>query len=259
MSSFTAGWLALREPADAAARSAALAAGFAGSAGRIVDLASGTGANIRYLAPRLPDARRWLAVDRDRQLLAAASWPADTDVATLPLDLSRALDDLPLENGDLVTASALLDLVSESWLRRLAARCAESNAGVLFALTYDGRIEWSPAEPGDGRVRELVNRHQLRDKGFGPALGPAAAAATVDAFGALGYGMHAEPSDWDLGLESPALQEALMDGWIAAAAEIAPGEADALRRWRERRRSHVAAGRSRLRVGHRDVAGRRGR
>jgi hypothetical protein len=257
MSSFTAEWLALREPADAAARSAALAASFAGRATRVVDLASGTGSNIRYLARHLPGARRWLAVDRDRQLLTAASWPAGANVATLPLDLARALDDLPLENGELVTASALLDLVSESWLRRLAARCAESNAGVLFALTYDGRIEWSPADAADEHVRELFNRHQLGDKGFGPALGPRAAGKAQEVFEAHGYAMRAERSHWDLGAGSAALQAALIDGWASAAAELAPGEGEALREWAARRHARLAAGRSRLRVGHLDVAGER--
>lgn len=255
-SSFTAEWLGLREPADAAARSAALAAVFAGRARRVVDLASGTGANVRYLAPRLGGAPHWLAVDRDPELLAAAAWPAGARVATLRLDLARALDELPLAPGDLVTASALLDLVSGPWLERLAARCAAAGADVLFALTYDGRIEWSPAEEGDERVRALVNRHQLGDKGFGPALGPGAAAAAVAAFGALGYEVRTAPSDWELGTESAALQAALIDGWVAAAAALAAGETAALRRWGERRRANVATGRSRLRVGHRDVAGR---
>jgi SAM-dependent methyltransferase len=257
MNSFTAGWLALREPADVAARSATLTASSAPRTNRVVDLASGTGANIRYLAPRFPGVRRWLAVDRDPQLLAAAAWPAGANVAILQLDLARALDELPLENGGLVTASALLDLVSESWLRRLAARCAEAEVDVLFALTYDGRIEWSPADAGDERVRELLNRHQLRDKGFGPALGPGASGKALATFDALGYAMRAEQSDWDLGPESRALQMALVDGWASAASEIAPGEGEALREWAKRRHAHVAAGRSRLRVGHLDLAGQR--
>jgi hypothetical protein len=104
-------------------------------------------------------------------------------------------------------------------------------------------------------VRELVNRHQLGDKGFGPALGPGAVAMVADAFGALGYELHTAPSDWALGAESAALQAALIEGWVAAAAEIAPGQVDALRGWAERRCALVAAGRSRLRVGHRDVGG----
>jgi SAM-dependent methyltransferase len=256
MSSFTAEWLALREPADAAARSAALAAAFAGSADRIVDLASGTGANIRYLAPRLGGVPQWLAVDHDPRLLAALAPPAGAKVSALRLDLARALDELPLDGCDLVIASALLDLVSEPWLVRLAARCAGARAGVLFALTYDGRIEWAPREDADELVRGLLNRHQLGDKGFGPALGPRAAAAAVAHFNAVGYEIRAAPGDWDLGPESPALQSALIEGWLAAAAEIAPGEAEALGNWARRRRAHVAAGASRVRVGHVDLGGR---
>jgi hypothetical protein len=256
VTSFTAEWLSLREPADAAARSEALAAGFARTASRIVDLASGTGANIRYLALRLRRASDWLAVDNDAQLLAALAPPAGAKVSALRLDLARALDDLPLDGCDLVTASALLDLVSEPWLVRLAARCAEARIGVLFALTYDGRIEWSPREDADELVRGLLNRHQLGDKGFGPALGPRAAAAAVAHFNAVGYEIQAAPSDWDLGPESPALQSALIEGWIAAAAEIAPGEAEALGNWARRRRAHVAAGASRVRLGHVDLGGR---
>jgi len=231
-------------------------AGFAGTARRIVDLASGTGANIRYLAPRLGGVLQWLAVDHDPRLLAALVPPAGAKVSTLRLDLARELDDLPLDGCDLVTASALLDLVSEPWLVRLAARCAEARAGVLFALTYDGRIEWSPQEDADELVRGLINRHQLGDKGFGPALGPRGAAAAVAGFNAAGYEMRAAPSDWDLGPEAPVLQSALIEGWIAAAAEIAPGEAEALGDWARRRRAHVAAGASRVRLGHVDLAGR---
>ena len=255
MTGFTAGWLALREPADATARSVALADAFQAGARRIVDLACGTGANIRFLARRLPRASDWLAVDNDARLLAALAPPAGAKVSTLRLDLAHALDEVPLAGRQLVTASALLDLVSAPWLARLAARCAESGAGVLFALTYDGRIEWSPAEEGDECVRELVNRHQLGDKGFGPALGPGAAAAAVDTLNALGYEVRSEPSDWNLGPESPALQTALTDGWALAAAEVAPADGDALREWAKRRGAHIAAGRSRLRVGHLDVAG----
>ena len=245
----------MREPADAAARSTELADALAARARRIVDLACGTGANIRFLAPRLPRGSDWLAVDNDARLLAALVPPAEAKVSTLRLDLARALDELPLAGRNLVTASALLDLVSAPWLARLAARCAEAGADVLFALTYNGRIEWSPEEEGDERMRELINRHQLGDKGFGAALGPGAAAAAVTALSALGYEVRTAPSDWNIGPGSPALQAALVDGWATAAAEIASGQGDALRGWARRRRTHIAAGTSRLRVSHLDVAG----
>lgn len=255
MSRFAADWLALREPADARARSAALATRFAGGVRRAVDLASGTGANIRYLAPRLGGAAEWLAVDDDPALLEALVAPAGTAVRTLRLDLARSLETVSLRGCDLVSASALLDLVSTGWLDRLAAACSAARVAVLFALTYDGRIEWSPADAGDARVRELLNRHQRRDKGFGPALGPEAPRAAAARFAAHGYQVECARSDWVLGRTDARLQQALVDGWLAAALEVAPAERAALAAWAERRRESAARGVTTLVVGHEDLAG----
>ena len=68
-------WLALREPADVAARSALLTREVVDAIGRrhplsVLDLGAGTGSNVRYLADRLPAPQRWLLVDRDPTLLA---------------------------------------------------------------------------------------------------------------------------------------------------------------------------------------------
>ncbi|MCA3071112.1 MAG: hypothetical protein ING77_12565 [Rhodocyclaceae bacterium] len=101
MSGFDAGWLALREPFDAAARDGALARCFISAvvarasmrttgstpdaaspvgtaptawrpgAARMVDLAAGAGANLRVLAPQIPGDQDWLLVDHDPQLIAA--------------------------------------------------------------------------------------------------------------------------------------------------------------------------------------------
>src|SRR5437667_8120855 len=70
-------WLALREPADAAARSASLTRRIATEIEchrplRIVDLGAGTGSNVRYLTSRLPRPQHWLLVDRDTALLEGA-------------------------------------------------------------------------------------------------------------------------------------------------------------------------------------------
>ena len=254
MTRFTADWLRLREPADATARAPELVAPFARGARRplrIVDLASGTGANFRYLAPRLGEPQDWLLVDHDPALLAAAGGGA----RTLTFDLARSLEALPFEQFDLATASALLDLVSAPWLERLAARCAAARVGVLFALTYDGLIEWLPSDPADERVRSLVNRHQRTDKGFGPALGAAASAAATKRFGEVGYEVRSARSDWQLGSSDTALQLALIADWTQAAAEVAPEQKAWLQDWAGRRRAFLATGRSRLRVGHVDISG----
>mgnify|MGYP004266202281 CR=1 FL=1 len=79
--------------------------------------------------------------------------------------------------ADLVTASALLDLVTHEWLERLVAACRAGGSGALLALTWDGTMTWDDPDPDDALVAEAVRSHQLRDKGMGPALGPAAGPA----------------------------------------------------------------------------------
>jgi hypothetical protein len=257
MSEFSADWLALREPVDAVSRSMRLARVVADALPRyravdILDLGTGTGANVRYLAGKLPLPQRWLLVDRDERLLSLApkAWPARC------LDLQQAVLDASLFQGRaLVTASALLDLVSDAWLEVLVARCAEAGTAVLFALTYDGRLAYAPAEPEDDWIRDLVNQHQRRDKGLGPAAGPAATMRAAELLTAAGYHVEREASDWVLTTpESQALQRQLIDGWAQAAAAVASDQAAAIDEWRDRRLAHVDAGSSQLIVGHKDLA-----
>jgi hypothetical protein len=264
MESFSAEWLALREPADHAARApevmAAVTTAVARTRGtRAVDLAGGAGSSIRYLLPRLPHIRQWTLVDHDTALLETArrtleplAQSHDVDVETVRLDLMD-LDALPLADCALVTASALLDLVSAAWLHAFARRCRQAQPVVLCALTYDGRIACDPRQPLDDRVRDLVNAHQRTDKGFGPALGPDAVAAARRAF--AGWQTFEAASDWQLGAEHAELQRQLVRGWAGAAREMAPPtEVDDIDRWLERRRTHIDAGSSHLVVGHLDFA-----
>ncbi len=254
-------WLALREAADTAARSASLTRRIASAIGgqaplRIVDLGAGTGANVRYLASQLPRPQHWLLVDRDRGLLEEArrrTHAADL-VETRDVDLGT-LDGLDIFAGrHLVTASALLDLVSETWLRSLAAHTCTAGAAALFALTYDGRSRCSPAEPEDEIVRTLFNQHQTcSNKGFGAAAGPDATACAARAFTSVGYQVHVEKSDWILDPASRDLQRELIEGWATAAREIAPQQSAMISSWTSRRLAHVDAGRSHITVGHQDL------
>jgi hypothetical protein len=252
-------WLALRQSVDHASRSLALTRAVVAALPdhrplRIVDLGSGTGSNVRYLAPLLPSPQSWLTVDRDADLMDQ-SGGAGVSIERKVTDLGD-FDPAIVARAHLVTASALLDLVSDRWLRALAAACRSAGAVVLFALTYDGRSECEPAEPGDERVRELFNAHQRRnDKGFGVAAGPDAVAKTIRALRDSGYDVRHEPSDWMLKPEMRTLQSRLIDGWANAATEIAPAEAAAIADWRQRRLFHVSAGRSKIIVGHVDISG----
>jgi hypothetical protein len=271
VSGFSAHWLALREPLDAASRSEILCARLVNHLVRpvpdsplnVIDLGAGTGANFRYAAPRLAGPQEWLLVDDDASLLAAAAVqraergaPPDCRTRHLQLDLVTGLQRLSFPVGGLLTASALLDLVSAQWLRELVGRAAAARVTVWFALTYDGRIDCQPVEPEDAEVRELFNRHQRTDKGFGPALGPDAAQLAERLLAEQGCHIERARSDWCLGAGHLALQRSLVEGWCNAACEMARDRAPALRHWLSRRLGHIEGGRSELRVGHIDMIGR---
>jgi hypothetical protein len=254
-------WLALREPADLAARSEPLTRRIAEmlqrhNPVRIVDLAAGTGANLRYLANRLPHPQHWLLVDRDPALLSEVhgSPPLVGPVETRELDLGP-VESLEICSGShLVTASALLDLVSERWLHALAARCRAEGAAVLVALTYDGRSECVPAEPEDTLIRRLFNEHQTRsDKGFGRAAGPAAASCAARALAAAGYHVELAASDWRLGPDASDLQRRLVQGWADAAAEVDQSASSVIASWTRCRFAWIDEGRSSITVGHQDL------
>jgi SAM-dependent methyltransferase len=250
-------WLALREPVDHASRSIALTRAIASALPvdrplRIVDLGSGTGSNVRYLSPLLPSPQRWLVVDREPALMAQATASA-ASIESRTMNLGE-FDAGVIAGAHLVTGSALLDLVSDSWLRRLAQACRAHRAAALFALTYNGQSRCSPAEPEDDAVRELFNTHQRRnDKGFGAAAGPDAVESAAAAFADAGYRVRREPSDWILTPNLPDLQAQLIDGWAEAATEIAPGKSPFISNWRARRQMHVSAGRSTIVVSHEDL------
>lgn len=276
MSGFDAAWLALREPCDHAARNAALAARFVGSLGAgpsLIDLGCGTGANLRYLAPRIPGAQRWLCVDHDPALLDEArsalrgwahrpGWSSRDQGGDLVLargegdvvvrfaggDLARdGLPDVPQGAG--VSGSALLDLTSALWLDGLAARCR--GVALLMALSVDGRLTLEPALDEDEDVRRLFLAHQRRDKGFGPALGPDAAGYLAERLEAQGSEVTLAPADWRLGSEDGALIRATLDGIVEAARQVAPDRR--LDRWCAMRRRDLACGDLRLTVGHVDL------
>ena len=268
MSGFSAEWLSLREPYDLAARNATVLDAVAGAFLdrrfiAVVDLACGTGSTPRAISPHLPPRQSWRLIDNDLGLLAQASTlasklghPPHLTVTTRPVDLVRDLE-LALEGPlDLVTTSALLDLVSPEWLDRLIVEVAARQLPVYAALTYDGRATIEP----DGRFdRELLagfNLHQRTDKGFGPALGPIAAARAVERFEHFGYGVVQGRSDWVFGPDDRDIQNALFAGWAELAALTTTMTASEIAEWLAQRRAALAQGRSHLRIGHVDIFAR---
>ncbi|MFF2021411.1 SAM-dependent methyltransferase [Streptomyces sp. NPDC058171] len=261
---FTPQWLALREPADAEARSAALLGPLrarlghrvpAGSPLVVHDLGCGTGAMSRWLVPRLPGPQHWNLHDHDPDLArrAAEGTPAsaadgsrvtavvrDTDVGRL----SAAV----LADASLVTASALLDILTAGAVDALAAACAGAGCPALLTLSVLGRVELTPAHPADTEVTDAFNAHQRR----GGLLGPDAVPTTTDAFARQGMTVRVHASPWRLAAGSPLLGEWLR-GWVGAAREQRPDLAGRLDDYLARRLAADAAGELSATVHHADV------
>jgi hypothetical protein len=261
----SAEWLALREPADAAARADELVERLrqrlpVGDALVIHDLACGTGAMGRWLAPRLPGPQRWVLHDRDGDLLrvAAANTPgraadgAPVRVATTRSDITRLRPD-DLAGAHLVTASALLDLLTRDQLARLVALCAAVGCPVLWTLSVVGRVRLAPADPLDGLLAAAFNAHQRRTTAAGGLVGADAVPAAAEGFRRLGASVLVRSSPWRLGAADAGLAAAWLAGWICAACEQRPQLATHVARYARRRLAQARAGLLAVTLDHADL------
>ncbi len=229
MSGFSADWLDLRAPADAAARDAGLLAEVSRLAPRrILDLGCGTGAMLATLRPHLAPGSSWVLVDGDAGLLEEAAFRGaalriqDPGLNVTCLHRNLVEDPLPLTEAlpDLVTATALFDLVSAPWLGRFLDALAARRLPLYAALSYDGVMRWEPTHPKDDAIMAGFNRHQQTEKGFGgPALGPLAPGVMQRGLEARGYRVLTAGSPWRVGPEQAAMIAALIDGIALAAQE----------------------------------------
>jgi hypothetical protein len=257
------GWLVLREPADAAARSAELAERlrpYLPAAGHLVihDLGGGSGAMGRWLAPRLPGPQHWVVHDRDADLLelivAEPSGPAadgaDVTVEARRSDITRLAPE-DLAGASVVVASALLDLLTARELRRMLGACA--GRPMLLALTVVGRVTLLPGDSLDAHMAAAFNAHQRRSTTAGHRLGPDAVAAAVEELRGAGAEVLVRPSPWRLDAAHTDLVAEWFDGWVAAACEQEPALAAEAGAYRDRRFAQAAAGELAVSVDHADL------
>ncbi|MGF0168982.1 class I SAM-dependent methyltransferase [Streptomyces sp. Marseille-Q5077] len=257
-------WLELREGADAVARAHDLLdplrirlANLPGRAGLVIhDVGCGTGSMGRWLAPHLDGAQHWVLHDRDPYLLhfaAVASPRSSADgsrvtVETRRGDVGRLTPD-SLAGASLVTASALLDVLTREEVDTLAAACAGAGCPALLTLSVAGRVELAPSDPLDQEIAEAFNAHQRRSG----MLGPDAITAAAEAFSEHGATVQVHPSPWRLGPDESALTAQWLRGWVGAAVEQRPDLRERADRYLKDRLAACRAGELSVVVHHSDL------
>jgi hypothetical protein len=189
----------------------------------IRDMGCGTGSMGRWLAGRLRGPQHWVLHDHDSELLARANMTgaaADGGRVTFETregDLAGfSAEDLA--GTSLVTASALLDVLTAEEVNGLAAACAGAGCPALFTLSVTGQVEFAEPEPLDAEFSDAFNDHQRR----AGKLGPDAADAAAEAFERQGMRVLTGPSPWRLGPHATGLTAEWLKGWVGAACEQRP-------------------------------------
>jgi hypothetical protein len=257
-------WLALREPEDARARSRALAEAAAAllphGAVTVHDLGSGTGSMARWLAPLLPGPQTWVLHDWNVGLTeqaAAAGIPRDRGGAAVtlrasvePLERLAAAD---LAGASLVTASALLDVLTAAEAHAIVDSCVATRAPALFSLTVTGDVALLPRDARDRRVASAFNAHQRREVDGRRLLGPYAARIVEGLFRLSGWNVRRTLTSWRLSDGGPRLLSEWFEGWLDAAEEQDPGLRDDAAGYRELRRAQARRGELSAVVYHLDL------
>ena len=288
MSGFSAEWLALREPVDHRSRNLTLQTqviqfleqmkSVVPGSIHITDLGSGTGSNLRALAPYFGLKQSWTLVDYDADLLRSAratliAWAdsvvsADEGESKLiasglihPLTIIKNSKTIAIEfqcadlahdyqaildkPADLITAAAFFDLVAQRWLTEF---CTALTQPLYTVLTYNGIEKWSPPETIDADVLHAFHAHQATDKGFGVAVGPSGADRLQSLLESQGFTTFCAPSPWVMDEHDRALIEQLASGTARAVREIGTLPNAAVHQWERLRRNAVQC-----EIGHTDL------
>ncbi len=285
--SFGADWLELREPLDLAARDPGLLARFGSCVedGVVQECGAGHGALLRAVAPALRGRVHWHAYDHDTALLAELSprftrwgerqgdWrPLATDedgepagsatgrwqgrraqlaAQTHVVDLAQGL---PMLEASAIACSAWLDLVSADWLTALGRQLATAQVHTLYlSMTINGEIRFTPASGEDELLVSAYLRHMEQDKGFGPALGPAAQPRLTQWLDEGGYALDWARSDWRLDCAHAAATRHWLRGLATAAVAHSPMLREVAEAWLHRRRAELAGGWLQVEIGHFDL------
>jgi hypothetical protein len=253
-------WLAARVAADTAARASTtdtilpelinylIKTGDPQGVVEIIDLGAGTGANQRWLAPRLPVRQRWIHLDHDPVISRTLPLPDDTVIMDESVEALSRLLARPTVDQRLVTCSALLDVLTTDQIYDVCGALVESRTPGLFSLTVTGTLGVSPTDLHDQQLLDAFNDHQRR----AGRAGPDAVGVAVDAMLGGGFTVRTQETPWHLSVCLAFVEQLLRERLEAAVAQD-PSLATTAATWFELRRTQLSDGILRIDLGHLDI------
>src|SRR5690625_7026275 len=139
----------------------------------IIDVGAGTGNSARWftqhLTSRLPGRDlRWVLLDADAVALRTASdTMPEADMVTAPISqLPNIADELLSKSQEpaqlLITASAVLDVLTQSDVHAITDTIIRHTGIGLLLLSITGAWQLSPADPQDAIINRAYSAHQTR-------------------------------------------------------------------------------------------------
>lgn len=267
-------WLALRETEDARARSADLALRIPSlltpslripsplGPGPITvhDLGSGTGSMMRWLAPMLPGPQTWVLHDWNESLTGRAfDGPPPRGSDDVPVTIRTRVGELDrlraddLAGASLVTASALLDVLTAAEAHAIVDACVEVGAPTFLSLSVTGEVELRPWDARDRAVGDAFNAHQRREVQGRRLLGRYGGPIVRGLFQQAGWAVRQARTSWRLDDRDPELLREWFDGWVDAADEQSPERSAEIADYRALRHDQLDRGALSAVVYHLDV------
>ena len=216
----------------------------------IIDLGAGTGANQRWLAPRLPFRQRWIHLDHDPAISRSLSLPEDTLIIDDGVEALAGL--LASRSGGrrLVTCSALLDLLTMTQIYDVCRAVIDSRVPALFSLSVTGTLNVTPTHPDDQLLLAAFNDHQRR----AGRAGPDATSVATHALRAGGCHVFCQETPWQLSAAiDQAFIEQVLQERLDAAVACQPTLAATAAAWLGLRRVQLALGIVQIDLGHCDI------
>jgi len=246
---------------------------------KIIDLGTGTGANFRYYAEKLPQNQSWICVEHDPELTPyfwenvkkwANSLNFDVKEGEKGLFLAKAgqqievqlvhgdildLDKLVnLMDIDLIVANAVFDLFSQDQFEAFSHILSQHQLSLLFTLNYED-MHFFPVEDQDAFFVQKYNSHMERAQDFGKGMGiQANEMMKLSLEKRLGQ-VELGGSNWDIQAKDTEMLRYLLHFMEDALSNWPLNETElgALRLWLARKRHMLDQQQLSLQVRHRDL------